>query len=222
MKKAKRIWWAGLALGSGGTLLFCEMFAIGRTMPEPAWVWGVASTILAMVSVWHLVACYRAEPHTGPWQFSLKDLMTVPLLAGVFFAVFKAVLGDNFVTIGIPYAVFLGVMLPFGFIAATRKEIAGLPLRCLYAIGFSFRLAGLLIVVGLVTLWPFGAAIDHRSIERELLDFLDAVIHQDKHVPFLMLVRIGGVLLVAGIAACFVAKSIQAAVTGKAPKRSAG
>ena len=146
----KIFWWVVLAIGSGASVAFAgfaiAVVAFGKEWPShgEAFLWPAFGVPLAVVSQWRLRLCYRElpMPGSGKWQLSLADALAVMLISGTLCAIFRALMPEWFLTVGLPHSVGCGLVLPIGMMLARRKDIISWKIRYVYAVGFSIGSVG--------------------------------------------------------------------------------
>ena len=111
LSRRKKVGWALLSLGTGGTLLFVVALFLTRDVPsinEGIWLWPAFSTTVAVGAAFFLRHCYRQETAlTNRWfHFTLLDLSFSTILAGGSAGLIKALTDDTWL---------VGLCAPVGF-----------------------------------------------------------------------------------------------------------
>ena len=205
MSKRKKIWWAALFAGLGGTLSLGVIWIVeGHPPPKPL-IWAVWPVVL-LCAGWVLRRCYRLEPlkQTGFWHLRLEYLMALSLYAGCLMALAQVFSPDHFLAVGMPFSLLHSVALVLGLLAAERAAIRGRSPKYLFALAFGSCLIGFIAAGALL----FAIAMDAVAFGAPFFWLKQLCTSPDSRWP-LQLHRLALLCLPIGAACMWMARRTQ-------------
>jgi hypothetical protein len=112
--KQKALWWTLLCFAAGVPVigpigLFTHGLPQGNRQAFLGWIF--INTVLILVSIAKLWDCYSKAPSgwKGRWQLTLRDLLLIVFLSATAMSLCRTVSPHNFLRIGVPVSIALGI-----------------------------------------------------------------------------------------------------------------